>query len=227
MALYELQNRGCLNSCSGRNLYNDHLRLRRDSNWVVWGRCLLGNTAAQCEYEAPGAGATQVGSTGLFYFYTDNLGSVGAISDASGAVKGNIIRYEPFGQLRSSAPTSAIADRVCTGQEENREMGADLCECPVSWRRVVWEKNLFGMTYNWFDPGADIREGVWEFSTPWLGDTIQTVFGWFVPSFDFAGDVAGIMNPIAPLTVSVRSPKADGPLDFQEPFAPYLPEEFR
>ena len=90
---------------------------------------------------ASGGNEVSISDTGLFYFYTDHLGSVGAISDAGGAVQGDIIRYEPFGQLRSSAPSSAITDRGYTGHKENREIGLTQATFGCRMHGIMWRKS--------------------------------------------------------------------------------------
>ena len=60
---------------------------------------------------------------GRHYLYTDQLGSVGAISKNDGTLVGELLRYEPFGDARGTQPGSAITDRGFTGHRENRDIG--------------------------------------------------------------------------------------------------------
>ena len=60
---------------------------------------------------------------GCHYLYTDQLGSVGAISKNDGTLVGELLRYEPFGDARGTQPSSDITDRGFTGHRENRDIG--------------------------------------------------------------------------------------------------------
>ncbi|MBK6713503.1 MAG: peptidoglycan DD-metalloendopeptidase family protein [Chloroflexi bacterium] len=61
------------------------------------------------------------GHDGLYYLYSDHLGSASALV-TSGGQKVNETRYLPFGGYRSGGP-NAITDRGFTGQKENMELG--------------------------------------------------------------------------------------------------------
>ena len=62
-------------------------------------------------------------SNGRHYLYTDQPGSVGAISKNDGTLVGELLRYEPFGDTRGTQPSSDITDRGFTGHRENRDIG--------------------------------------------------------------------------------------------------------
>jgi RHS repeat-associated protein len=61
-------------------------------------------------------------NNGLFYLYTDHLGSVSAMGGSNGTQIGDTIRYYPFGGYRTGGP-SPVTDRGFTGQRENMSLG--------------------------------------------------------------------------------------------------------
>ena len=66
-------------------------------------------------------------NNGLFYIFSDHLGSTSVLAYGSGGqtgaeVPGSRARYYPFGSPRT-APTQTITDRNFTGQKENLELG--------------------------------------------------------------------------------------------------------
>ena len=66
-------------------------------------------------------------NNGLFYIFSDHLGSTSALAYGSGGqtgqkVPGSKASYYPFGSPRT-APTQTITDRNFTGQKENMELG--------------------------------------------------------------------------------------------------------
>jgi RHS repeat-associated protein len=65
------------------------------------------------------------GNNGLFYIYSDHLGSSSLLVNSSNnPVAGSRTWYLPFGGYRAgSAPTQTITDRDFTGQKENMELG--------------------------------------------------------------------------------------------------------
>jgi RHS repeat-associated protein len=66
------------------------------------------------------------GNNGLFYVYSDHLGSSSVLVNSSNntVVNGSRTWYLPFGGYRpGSAPTQTITDRDFTGQHENMELG--------------------------------------------------------------------------------------------------------
>jgi RHS repeat-associated protein len=57
---------------------------------------------------------------GIYYIHTDHLGSVSAMSDgSSGALVGDIIRFDPFGDYRPGSSAGDITDRGFTGHKHN------------------------------------------------------------------------------------------------------------
>jgi RHS repeat-associated protein len=65
------------------------------------------------------------GNNGLFYLYSDHLGSASLLVNGSNnPVAGSRTWYLPFGGYRpGSAPSQTITDRDFTGQRENMELG--------------------------------------------------------------------------------------------------------
>ncbi|MEW5985316.1 MAG: DNRLRE domain-containing protein [Chloroflexota bacterium] len=62
-------------------------------------------------------------SPGLYYVYTDHLGSTSRLSDNSGSpVLGSDARFLPFGKYRTT-PTAALTDRGFTGHLHNDPVG--------------------------------------------------------------------------------------------------------
>ena len=62
---------------------------------------------------------------GLYYLYSDHLGSTSAMTDPNGSLVGEVVRYYPFGGYRT-APTarqSAISDRGFTGHKSGENGG--------------------------------------------------------------------------------------------------------
>ncbi len=60
-------------------------------------------------------------NNGLFYLYSDQLGSTSAMQAPDGTVTQT--RYTPFGDYRTGSTTNPITDRGYTGQKENMELG--------------------------------------------------------------------------------------------------------
>jgi RHS repeat-associated protein len=61
---------------------------------------------------------------GIYYIHTDHLGSVSAMSDgSSGALVGDIIRFDPFGDYRPGSGAGDITDRGFTGHKHNDYIG--------------------------------------------------------------------------------------------------------
>ncbi len=61
-------------------------------------------------------------NNGLFYMYSDHLGSANTAADTSNNIV-NDVRFYPFGSLRSGSINDNITDRGFTGHHENREIG--------------------------------------------------------------------------------------------------------
>ncbi len=61
-------------------------------------------------------------NNGLFYIYSDHLGSANTAADTSNNIV-NDVRFYPFGGLRSGSINDNITDRGFTGHRENREIG--------------------------------------------------------------------------------------------------------
>ena len=67
------------------------------------------------------------GNDGVYYLYSDHLGSATAMTDPNGSLVGEVVRYYPFGGYRT-APTarqSAISDRGFTGHKSGENGGSN------------------------------------------------------------------------------------------------------
>jgi hypothetical protein len=62
-------------------------------------------------------------NNGLFYVYSDHLGSTTALIDSSGDLIGSPTRYLPFGEYRGAAPTQTVTDQGFTGHKHNDDIG--------------------------------------------------------------------------------------------------------
>ena len=86
------------------------------------------NTTTRATYSLAGqAVATRVSgdpnpaNNGLFYLYSDHLGSASAIQKSGSAAI--VTRYLPFGGYRPGSGPNQVTDRGFTGQKENMELG--------------------------------------------------------------------------------------------------------
>lgn len=61
-------------------------------------------------------------NNGLFYLYTDHLGSVVSVTDEDGNIVDHITRFYPYGTPRSGG-TSEITDQGFTGHKHNDDLG--------------------------------------------------------------------------------------------------------
>ncbi|MCA9957662.1 MAG: C39 family peptidase, partial [Anaerolineales bacterium] len=59
-------------------------------------------------------------TNGLFYLYSDHLGSASAMQKDDGSAP-TITRYTPFGDYRADSGPNAVTDRGFTGQRENMD----------------------------------------------------------------------------------------------------------
>lgn len=62
-------------------------------------------------------------NNGLFYVYSDHLGSTTALTNSSGDPIGEPTRYLPFGGYRGTVPTQTITDQGFTGHKHNDDIG--------------------------------------------------------------------------------------------------------
>jgi len=60
---------------------------------------------------------------GLFYLYSDHLGSASAIQKNDGISDPIVTRYLPFGGYRTDSGPNEVTDRGFTGQKENMDLG--------------------------------------------------------------------------------------------------------
>ncbi len=67
------------------------------------------------------SGDPVAGNNGLFYLYSDQLGSTSAMQAPDGTVRQT--RYTPFGDYRDGSGSNPITDRGYTGQKENMGLG--------------------------------------------------------------------------------------------------------
>ncbi|MFZ0544132.1 MAG: hypothetical protein WAM60_01750 [Candidatus Promineifilaceae bacterium] len=56
---------------------------------------------------------------GLYFVHTDQLGSISAMSDATGQLVGNIVRFDPFGDYRPGSGANDLTDQGYTGHKHN------------------------------------------------------------------------------------------------------------
>lgn len=61
-------------------------------------------------------------NNGLFYVYSDHLGSTTAMTNENGAQVGSITRFDPFGNYRTGGAND-ISDRGFTGHKHNDDIG--------------------------------------------------------------------------------------------------------
>jgi RHS repeat-associated protein len=159
------------------------------------------------------SGDPEPGNNGVFYVYTDHLGSISVLSDLEGALVGDVVRYYPFGEYREP-PTTEITDRGYTGHKHNepveliymnarfylggigRFASADtIVPDPLNPQQFNRYSYVYNNPVNYTDP-----TGHWEcefsdsceFSTPSPSTTLPPV-----PVITLVFDAIGNFNPIA------------------------------
>ncbi|MCB9003547.1 MAG: RHS repeat-associated core domain-containing protein [Ardenticatenaceae bacterium] len=68
-------------------------------------------------------GDLDIANDGLFYLYSDHLGSASAIQRDGGVSDPIVTRYLPFGGYRTGIGPNEVTDRGFTGQRENMSLG--------------------------------------------------------------------------------------------------------
>ena len=97
--------------------------------WLAVEETMLVRVITRSTYMLAGqAVATRVSgdpeaNNGLFYLYSDHLGSATAMTGPNGSLVDEVVRYYPFGGYRGGSGPNAVTDRGFTGQRENMSLG--------------------------------------------------------------------------------------------------------